>query len=176
MGRERRFGYTLIEVLVVASITSLLAGMLILQNSVGQRQITMSVEIAKLSQIVLKAKAYAVATYNDPGRPCGFGIHVDYSANKYSLRSYRTQLDCVNVTGIASSAVLQEFLPAAGLVLDASGANKIDDVIFIPPDPKTHILSGGAFLSDGSGKIYLKSSDGAIIRSVSVSLAGQVTF
>jgi prepilin-type N-terminal cleavage/methylation domain-containing protein len=171
----REDGYTLLELLVVLGITGLLSGMVILYGGEGRRQVALSVESVKIVQAISRAKALAVATYADLSSPCGFGVHFDYPQKKYSVRSYRTSPDCENVSGIASSETLEEFGLGSGLVWQ-EGAGKIDDVIFIPPDPKTYIFSGGALLVGGaSGRVYLV-TDGGATRTVTVNQAGQITF
>lgn len=168
-------GYTLIELLIVVGIAGLLSGMVLLYGGAGREQIALSVESIKIVQAISRAKTLAIATYTDPSSPCGFGVQFDYPAKKYSIRSYRTSPSCESVSGITSSAVLEEFNLGAGLTWQ-EGAEHIDDVIFIPPDPKVYMFSGGVLLPAGaSGKVYLLTSGGAA-RTVTVSPAGQITF
>ncbi len=170
-----RAGYTLIELIVVIGIAGLLSGMVVLYGGAGREQITLSTESIKIVQAISRAKALAVATYADPSSPCGFGVHFDYPAKKYSIRSYRTSPSCDSVSGIASSAPLNNFDLGTGLVWQ-EGADHIDDVVFIPPDPKVYLFAGGVLLPVGtSGKVYLLTSGGAS-RTVTVNPAGQVTF
>lgn len=175
MAEKPRAGYTLLELLVVLGVAGLLSGMVILYGGEGRQQIALSIESAKIVQTISRAKALAIATYTDLSSPCGFGVHFDYPARKYSIRSYRTSPNCESVSGISSSEALEEFVLSSGLSWH-EGADKIDDVIFVPPDPKTYLFSGGALLVGGaSGKIYLLTDRGAA-KTVSVNPAGQITF
>jgi prepilin-type N-terminal cleavage/methylation domain-containing protein len=171
-----RRAYTLIELIVVIAITGLISGIMLVYGGVGREQINLSLEAVKIAQMISRAKALAVATYTDPSSPCGFGVHFDYSARKYSLRSYRTSPGCESVLGIASSAVLNEFDLGTGLAWQRGG-DSIEDVVFIPPDPKVYLFSNGTLLPGGvSGKVYLLTSGGEGARTITVNPAGQVTF
>lgn len=171
----REGGYTLIELIVVVGIAILLSGMVILYGGEGRQQIALSIESVKIVQAISRAKALAVATYIDPSSPCGYGVHFDYPAKKYSIRSYRTSPNCEDVLSIASSGVINQLDLTSGLLWQ-EGSEKIDDVIFIPPDPRTYIFSDGALLVGGaSGKVYLR-TDGGATRTVMVNSAGQITF
>jgi hypothetical protein len=79
------------------------------------------------------------------------------------------------VSGISSSNQIDEFTLGTGLTWQ-EGAEHIDDVVFIPPDPRVYVFSDGALIPSGaSGKVYLLTSGGAT-RTVTVSPAGQITF
>ena len=84
----KRNGFTLIEMLVVIAVMALLSGLAIVYSHVGQNQVALSVESAKVAQLILEAKDLSVATYSDKKNTCGYGVHFDYSTNRYSLFEY----------------------------------------------------------------------------------------
>ena len=169
-----RRGYTLIELLVVIAVTTMIASIVVIYGTSGRDQIAVSIETAKIADLISRAKARTLATYNDPNRPCGFGVELDYAASKYSLRGYRTSPDCASPTGIASSNLIEEYTLAPGVSFQ-DGSNKLEQVLFIPPDPLTLLVIGGSFAST-TGNIYLSTRDGSVERTVSVNTAGQITF
>lgn len=170
-----RSGYTLIELIIVIGITGMLSAMVILYGSVGREQIALSVEAVKIVQAISRAKSLALATYADPSSPCGFGVNFDYSGKKYTIRSYNTFPSCESVGGISSSNQISEFTLSEGVNWQ-QGAERIDDVIFIPPDPRVYIFSNGSLISSGvSGKIYLTTTRGGASRTIKVNSAGQIT-
>ncbi len=59
---------------------------------------------------------------------------------------------------------------------DPSLTDKMDDVFFVPPDPKTVINIGGSLLRDTTGYIYLITDDGSLSRRISVNPSGQITY
>jgi len=185
-------GFTLIEVLIVVGITSILAGMVMTYSSRGRTQVALYVEAAKLSQTILRAKSLAVATFNDPNVPCGYGVHVDYVAGSYSLFSYGPP-DCSptgSPTAIGTNPintdpttnyykVISANQLAPGVIYGAGSNNpKMTDILFVPPDPVALIWSeGDVGASNFASNINLVSAadlqSGITVR---ISSAGQITF
>ncbi len=179
--------------MVVVAITSLLAGMVLTYSSRGRTQVSLYVESAKLAQVILRAKSLAIATYNNPDTPCGYGVHLDFASSTYALFSYAPTspggaLDCPSVaTGpidITSPAysVIENFEMQKGVefVNIGGGNNGVKDVLFLPPDPTTYL-----WLRDGSsqpatdviGQIQLVSaSDVNYMLRLRISSAGQISF
>lgn len=62
-----RSGFTLLEILIVISITIMISGIAISYNGSTQQQIGLYVEVQKLAELILRAKSLAVSTYRDPG-------------------------------------------------------------------------------------------------------------
>lgn len=177
-------GFTLVELLVVIGITALLAGLLVLYGSTGRQQTILSIESTKISQLISRAKTLSISTYEDPSSPCGYGVRVDYSARTYALTSYKVSPDCKSVASSSQSISIQStetqntFSLPAGVTFnsDPSLQNKIQDVFFVPPDPKTVISVGGGLLRDITGYIYLTTADGSATRRISVNASGQITY
>ncbi len=179
-----RSGFTLIELLVVLVVTTTLSAFLIVYNHTSRQQIALYVEEAKLVQVISRAKSLSLSTYRESSSEiCGYGVHIDYGNNRYTLFSYTkpANVACEQIASINPGAEqpLSAFSLSKELVFMAvppGGGNKIDDVIFVPPDPTTLMNSGGAFLPSGFGNIVLGTEDGSAKTVVTVSSAGQITF
>lgn len=194
-------GFTLIEVLIVVAITSLLSGMVMTYSSRGRTQVALYVEAAKLSQVILRAKSLAVATYSDPnllgsGIPCGYGVQIDYAAGTYSLFSYMPALPSVScrptpvgaLSGIGANPVGEDPTNYIYSAIDTvrlspgvvygSGNPKLTDILFIPPDPATLIWSDdSAAASNVASEVDFVSTADALSKvTVKISAAGQITF
>src|SRR3989338_4469987 len=76
-------GYTLIEMLVVISILSTLVSLIIVFSQTSQRQLNLFKEQSRLVSSVLRAKSLSLQTFLAGDTVCGYGVHVDISANKY---------------------------------------------------------------------------------------------
>lgn len=188
-----RFGFTLIEVLIVVAITSLLSGMVLTYSSKGRSQVALYVESAKLSQVILRAKSLAIATYGESGTPCGYGVHIDYVSRSYSLFSYNPAVSDPFACGKIDQGAIETGNPAfyvvkagetytltQGLEYKSSvGDQSFSDILFIPPDPTTLIWRvGGAtpFPDAISSVTIIVGADTASASSVRVSPSGQVAF
>ncbi|MBI4085662.1 MAG: prepilin-type N-terminal cleavage/methylation domain-containing protein [Candidatus Liptonbacteria bacterium] len=179
-----RKAFTLIELLVVLVVTSGLSAFLIIYNHASRQQVALYVEEAKLVQVISRAKSLSLSTYREESAEiCGYGIHIDYGNNRYSLFSYAkpSGIECKKITNIDLEAEVQisQFSLSNDLVFISpppKGGDRIDDIIFIPPDPTTLMDSGGSFISDGFGNIALGTQDGSAVVTVTVSSAGQITF
>jgi type II secretory pathway pseudopilin PulG len=189
-----RGAFTLVEILVVLGITAALAGLVLTYTSASRDQVAMYVEEAKLAQTVSRAKALAITTFDQPGGrneiPCGYGVHFDYASQPqtYTLFSYKVQ-DCAIVNALDLSdlasgqctsdskacTIASAILPK-NVALVASGEDPIENVLFIPPDPKTWVWYQGADATSttGAGHIYLAAAKISV--KVFVGQGGQITF
>lgn len=142
---EAERGFTLIEVLVVVAVTILLAGISLTGFGGGAKEITaVFIEGEKISELILRAKALAITTYNIPPIPCGFGVVFDYSLGEYSLVDYDVSPDdplCRNIAnGIdrAKLAVIETRRLPENVLIHPT-ASTLEVVMFLPPDPKTYL-------------------------------------
>ncbi len=186
--KKNRNGFTLIELIVVVSITAMLSSFAILYSKIGQRQITLYIEQQKIAELILRAKSLSFSTYFQPGRTCGYGLHIDYGLRRYSIFSYlppgpvgNPQCDTIAAAQILPSNV-QTFSDLNTLDTNLafrspSPADALSYVLFVPPNPTT-ILSAnpGGILSVNPAKIYLQTKDGGGAVVITVSQAGQVDF
>ncbi|MDI6821186.1 MAG: type II secretion system protein [Patescibacteria group bacterium] len=190
--RRSMSGFTIIETMVVVSITLLLSTMLIAYNRSSERQLIIFRDQAVIFGTLNRAKAQAIEKFNFPvgiGRvSCGFGVHFDASANSFFIFA-DTVLEGSASNPCKSGYVYQgngEFDsgvdPVIGLVnslgnnivfelKDGSDAihNKVD-IVFIAPDP---IVTSTISLSN---MITIKSSSNPSLRAdIVISEAGQIT-
>ena len=178
-------GFTIIELLVVIGVVILLLGCLILYSGASRNQVALYVEEAKIAQIILRSKTLSISTFGNPSVPCGYGVEINQAAKTYSLFSYDVP-DCSTISNIdindpSKYKLVQSFKLPNGVVFQgcpAGGGERLDYVLFIPPDPKTLVWVDGypTPTAAGSGKIYLATADCSANIAVTVSTAGQVSF
>lgn len=164
-----RKGFTLIELVVVVAITVYLSTLFIFYNSSNRQSIAVSVDTAKIAQLLLRAKSLAVASYAKTANVCGYGVRIDrttgaYTMSPYSLSDCKTPVSASSTKGVIDKANVK--------FISCSGA--ADDVIFFPPDPTVAIWSGGATTTEGS--ICLQSLNGKNNATITVNSVGQVSF
>jgi prepilin-type N-terminal cleavage/methylation domain-containing protein len=175
--KSSRAAFTLVEMLVVIGISTLVSAAAILYSNVGQNEVALTVETAKVAQLVLQARELALDTYTgtvtSTTRPCGYGVHFDFDSNPqtYSLFAYMVPNDiipCPSAATVVSSTILTSgpsgnmsaYAPSSwqlpvsqGVALvapgDATCNNLITNVLFYPPIPTTMIV----LASDPYGKI-----------------------
>jgi prepilin-type N-terminal cleavage/methylation domain-containing protein len=180
MKPNSRAAFTLVEVLVVIAITSLLAGLILSYSSTSRDRVALSVQQAKLSQTIAKAKALTISTYNQPAVPCGYGVRFDYDgadANTYKLFSYDAP-QCDNITVLDpafETEIVTETLPAS-LNFEAPDSESITEILFLPPNPDTWIWLNDANGTSTNGRVPLTAKSGSFAVYVLVSSAGQISF
>lgn len=184
--------FTLVEILVVLAITALLSGIIITYTGTGRAQVALYVEEAKLSQVILRAKSLTISTYNNSNPaliPCGYGVHIDYSAGTYSLFAYPRPTPApapcpASITSINPSdpdqyqQVGDAFPLAKELKFETTPfLDYIDTIFFRPPDPKTFLWINGVDappILTGFGTVYLSTNNNSLQSTIEVTLAGQV--
>lgn len=176
-------GFTLVELLVVVSITIALSGLALTYSRTSERQVAMHLEAQKIAELIFRAKSLAITTYNEPGenKSCGYGFEVNYSAGTYSVFSYEPPSGgCINImsvpVGIQRRIIFGAYKLPARIVFNSSQGDRLRFVLFVPPAPRTLIGIGTSGTSVGTspGKIYLETADGLAKVRISVSLAGQI--
>jgi hypothetical protein len=186
MSRE---GFTLAE-LVVAVAVSLFLSSLLISYTAGSRQRTeLFIESAKISELVLRAKALAISTFDqdDPPPPCAYGVRVSYAAQEYALIRYEKQsagVECppfVNAgdaLDLSRREDIEVFRPSTGVRLVAIVPVALWDVLFEPPDPRTLLFRRNDRYDDTlpSRAVCLRTQDGGSELRLNVSRSGQVSF
>ncbi len=103
--------------IVVIGVTVVLTSIVFVFGNPARQQVALSVEQARLSQIILRAKSLAVATFNQPPVPCGYGVAIDYDNNKYSIFSYEKydgrKRDCRTIGDVLATTNPIDCGPAA---------------------------------------------------------------
>jgi prepilin-type N-terminal cleavage/methylation domain-containing protein len=97
MSGMSRNGYTLIEMLVVISITVLMSGVLLAYNRESEKQLVIGVEQARVVGFLSRAKSFALGKYtgsivtgphkgeNASPLSCAFGVSFDAATGKMTL-------------------------------------------------------------------------------------------
>ncbi|MBI2888299.1 MAG: type II secretion system protein [Candidatus Liptonbacteria bacterium] len=197
-----RRGFTLIEILVVVSISILLAAYGLSYSSVSHNQTTLFIQRAQAGQFVLKAKSLTLSTKlreSVAGRPCGYGVRVSYG-NPSSLILFHYSLTpeagALPPEGVEvckkADGTLRPFSDFVGgengvsteeeIVFDSevrlrADAGKLDRVFFLAPDPQTFIWADGSGTPSASlGTLTLETVDGKATTTVKVMFTGGVNF
>jgi len=165
-----RKGFTLLEMLIVIGISGMLSAIAIVYSSVARNQVALSVETAKIADVILSAKSLAITTYaqGGVGTACGYGAAFNVAANTYSVFAYEPKdyppehdaaPPCPDNTIAELSPIhtdeMVQYSPstwntplANGVKFEDGGSG--DDlyvVLFYPPNPDTFIsrdAPGGA--------------------------------
>jgi type II secretory pathway pseudopilin PulG len=165
-------GFTLVELLVVIGITVLLSGFLLAYSGTSRSQVSLSIERAKLTQMILRAKSLAIETYGSAG--CCYGVRI-LDATRYALVSYGVA-DCSAIISVdpAGTNTMETYTLSSNLSFDNNSVNFL--VLFIPPDPRTVIMSGGAVVQEGT--VTMRATNGGTASNVVVTVgaAGQVSY
>ncbi|MCC6405270.1 MAG: prepilin-type N-terminal cleavage/methylation domain-containing protein [Candidatus Yanofskybacteria bacterium] len=131
-------GFTLIEVLVVASITVFITGLLVINFS--RTRVDLNQTVLTIQDAIREAQAQALAgslvrgTYR-----CGYGIH--FAATGYTLYAgpESAAVDCTGAPRVfdaAASTVLRQVVLASN-VLEI--VPPLPDIYFEPPNPTTYL-------------------------------------
>jgi prepilin-type N-terminal cleavage/methylation domain-containing protein len=194
-----RNGFTLIEILIVIAISALLSTIAIFYTGAGQNTVALSVEEAKISQLILEAKELSISTYGASG-VCGYGVNIDMAAQTYSLFSYipgtPTCPDVSTITGISGTpgSGAQEGIytqgtlnipVSKGVIIQATDPNtglpypdSLYTVLFYPPDPAVFLSHDNATFPGTFTNlaVHLETSDGTNNDTILVNSQGQVSF
>src|SRR3989344_4017655 len=173
-----RKGFTLIELLVVIGITVMLSSALISYNHTSRQQLSLYAEEAKLTQMIFRAKSLALGSYVQSSNPnvCGYGVHVDYAAMNYTLFSYGAGIsNCQKISSVDVSLENKISTFNLGnnvkLVGSLQGVIRLDDILFVSPDPLVLLNSGGIIVKNGSAAGTIQTQDGSLSTSVKVNSA-----
>jgi len=179
---KHRSGFSLVEIIVVISITVLLSTLVIGYNRSSEKQLILFRDQATIVGVLNRAKALAIEKFREPEADfdnCAFGLHFDNGSREYILfrdlgvggcddvnRSYdaggvtsgaTTLLEEISRFSIDEKSVFAN-IPVVGL-----------DILFVPPD--IDVVSNSLFPVE----IIIETVDGGVSVSVGVSGSGQVS-
>lgn len=179
-----RKGFTLIELIVVLGITALLSSILISYNSISRQQLAFYAERIKFVETIFRAKSLALSPYTQSsgGDSCGYGIHVDYEAESYSLFRYNKPqgVNCQDINSIDIGS--ENIISTVGInknvkfINSGNGTARYDDILFVPPDPITLLSSDGVTINNSSISVNIHTQDGSLSAVISVNSAGLINF
>ncbi len=183
-------GFTVPELLVVIALSAFLSAIAISYTNTGQRQVSLSIEAAKISQLMLQAKELSIATYSK-GSICAYGVSFDFLRQQYSLFAYTPPgappcPPASSIAGFNASSAIQ-YSPesfavpiARGVQIRSTAPNNdvLAAVLFYPPTPTIFISRDGAtFMSPAqTSRVYLTTTDNSASTTISVNPAGQIGF
>lgn len=169
-------GFTLIEVLVVVSITVIFTGLLVANFSRTRVDLNQTALTVKDAIREAQSMALSGALFGTPGTArCGYGIHFEDTRYVIYAGPVADATACfpkayvydanggIVRQGLLSNAVLEIVTPAP-------------DIFFEPPDPKTYIIGGSA---DTTATIIIRrkgiaSCPSADCRQINVTTSGQI--
>lgn len=181
---ERR-GFSLIEILVVVAVSAMISSLAITYSKLGQRQISLYVETQKIGETIFRAKALALATYNNPSAPsCGYGFQIDYVNRIYTLFSYNptpipSNCNIVSINPTYRFPIVQTEILNRDIIFNTSAPNTLYAVLFVPPEPRIFISNntgGTVSFPIAASSVYISTIDGSAQKTITVSPAGQVEF
>ncbi|MCS6789117.1 MAG: prepilin-type N-terminal cleavage/methylation domain-containing protein [Patescibacteria group bacterium] len=185
-------GFTIVELIVVFAITTALASFLIIYNKANNNQILLSLETAKLVDLINKAKSLSISTYTGKGLTCGYGIYIDYGTNNYTLFKYGSPAssnECNNIQSLNINNILtnqtyyeleKNYLPQNHKF--EQNNDFLNMIFFIPPDPRVLIWKNNNALPktendpDYESNIYLSTKDNSFKKIINLNVAGQISF
>lgn len=169
-------GFTLIEVLVVTSILTLLAGFLVIYTRGSETQIKLLREKATFLNNVYRARSMAIRTIQSTPPECGYGIYI-LDERRYTLwRDTATKPDCSTSDSIYNSPAEdfeKPFELQSGLrFLDVNVGDALRSILFIPPDPR--VVTVPEIAPGGAAVIRLGTVDRASIAEIKINRYGQI--
>ncbi len=193
----RHGGFTLVEILVVVSVSIILSAFALQYSLVSQYTTALSIERVEVGQFILKAKALTLSTRlrSNLSRPCGYGVWIDYSASgsplylfSYSLpaspsgaqspcsalRAGSQRLDVTNANNYQQMESLT--LEEGVRFVSPSPSPRLDMVFFLTPDPTTLVWADGARVAGDRGLVSLQTIQGNATGTVTVTSGGEVSF
>lgn len=185
---ERRRAFTLVELLVVIAISAVFSTLAITYSNIGRNEVALTVEAAKISQLILQAKQLSIATYTTTTASCGFGVELNTVSQTYSIFAYSPAgaPPCppgYTITGVSSTDE-QEYTPGTwqipvskGVVIQ-SQSDSLQTVLFYPPEPTVFLSSDGATFPSPAAtlNVHLATVDGTNSITISINPEGQVSF
>jgi prepilin-type N-terminal cleavage/methylation domain-containing protein len=172
-------GFTLIEIFVVLAVTSILSGMMILYGGGSRRLTSLTIESAKMAQMIERAKSLSVLVeYDLENSTCGYGVRFDVTGRRYALFRYLAYPgeDCGAIAAIGEESYdeLESFSMPTGIGFKET-ADSISDIFFLPPDPRTIMFRNSTRVS-GTREIRIAVEDGSAELAVQVNSGGQISF
>lgn len=177
-------GFSLIEILVVIGVTTIITGVFIAYSSGSREVLALSLEKAKVAQLILRAKSFALSTKTETGVfICGYGLLVDETSETFTLFRYEgDRAECAaaesNLLNPSLVRIIESHILGPSVRFDQRvlRGNELESVLFIPPEPTAVIVAGGD-VTAGAAVIYLRGVGSAARKAaITVSPNGQVSF
>jgi len=167
-----RRGFSAIEMIVVVSVSIVLAAMALGWSAASRNQVALTVDRTHIIQLLQRAKSLSLSTFSSTSPACGYGL--TFIGNSYNLIRYVDPV-CTSGLGAGGSDEVVETAALSPGVQFTTGPNQVVRAIFIPPDPKVFLYqSSGAALTDGF--IYLTIPGGTSTSTIHIGAGGAIEF
>ena len=184
---EKEQGFTLLELLVVMSITVALAAMVLGYSRESSNQLALASTESKILSLINRAKFLSIETYFGGGRSgdqriCAYGVKVD--TFKREMFIFQDLSSTGNCPGDSDGSYTESYsknqderlygelnevkLENTALTF---GETDLEEVIFIPPDPQTKINNSDA-TKEAKVSVKLKEGNGQFV--ITVNKYGQI--
>jgi len=177
---DRIKAFTLIETLVIVIITIILSSIMITYSHIGEKQIVLFRDQAKVVEVLNRAKFLALQKFSqtEADKPCAYGVHFDNNTGNFlifkDLDSDPLTSGCQgnNKYDASNNELFEKYELDERLkfqITPSSGG--IFEIVFIPPDPTIKMTPNA---TDATIKIVDKvnSSNNKVIK---VNNFGQIT-
>lgn len=170
----KQAGYTVVEMLVVISVTALLAGILIIYSRTGEHQIILFRDQAKIINTILRAKSLAIGTYAEETPACGYGVHFVQNEQSQFILFKDLAEPCSDSDNDYSGEIENFEINELDAKLKFSNL-EFTDILFIPPEPEVIIKKEGADIAANEAIIEIATLDQSSSKTIKVNKFGQVT-
>ena len=184
MTASTKSAFTLIEMLVIISVTLVLSTILIGYSRESSRQLLLINSQAKLVSLISRSKSLSTATFlensslptgpSDP-RICGYGIHLDQGAGEvFIFRDMAVNCSTSDKKFALGDAKLSGQLDIFKMDKNTTqfADTTLSDVVFVPPDP-TVVINGDGSVQEAVLGIELKDQSSKVI--VKINNAGRIS-
>ncbi|MEK7146769.1 MAG: hypothetical protein AAB772_00770, partial [Patescibacteria group bacterium] len=165
--------FTLFEMLVTMSIMSFLAATLIIYSHIGEKQIVLFKEQARVLSLLTRARNLGITSFIKAGAnplPCGYGAHFETPRTMIIFEDRAINPDCSDADRRYSGPA--EVFESS--TLDSAvffSALTLSDVAFVPPQPLVFITPS----QDQAVITLTTSGSNPVSASVTVSTANQIS-
>jgi len=182
----------LIELIVVFAISLMVFGVVISYGGIGEEQVKLYTETARVVQSVLQSRSLAITAYLEFGlRICGHGVWI-IDEKRFALVRYLRQagddsIECVQIGApnqninnfdySSDDAVLTVDTLVPGVTFDLESSDTARQILFRPPDPDIYFYdeNGNIFDRARESSFYIVGDQGGRMK-ITIGQGGQVTY
>jgi len=160
----KKLGFTLVEVLVVLSVTTLLSTLVFSSYKDSQKRYALVQDAQKLASDIRRAQNMSVSGTETPGKcsrdsSCyGYGVYIEKGSDFYLIYADK---DGDSLHSGGDETIETIFLHKMVVVDSVSSPNGKMDIFFKPPAPVTYI-NGDQGIGVSAGEITLKAEDSSL--------------